>query len=134
MRGRAAVLLSILLLAVFSAAVLLRRLPSGTAQAVRAEEVDAGLLLTGGDGETRAALELLPGEKLDLNAASAEELQRLPGVGVKLSEAIVAYRAEHGPFRQAEDVMKVPGIGPARYAALADSITVDPEAQKKEAP
>ena len=117
--------LSALLLLLFSAAALFPLLSAGAAPGLRTESrAQEEALLAGGDGE-RVALELLPGEKLDLNTASAEELQKLPGIGPVLSEAIVAYRTEHGPFSRAEDLMNVPGIGQGRYAALAESVTVE---------
>ena len=48
--------------------------------------------------------------QVDLNTADAAGLCTLPGVGERRAEAILAYRAEHGPFAQVEDVMQVPGI------------------------
>lgn len=47
---------------------------------------------------------------VDLNTADAAALCTLPGVGERKAEAILAYRAEHGPFAQVEDAMQVPGI------------------------
>ena len=126
MRRRFVILLPFLLLGVFLGALLLLRLPSGAAVGIRTRRGGPDRTLLGGDGEeVRAAAELLPGERLDLNAASAEELQKLPGIGPALAQAIVDYRAEHGPFRSTEELMDVPGIGPARYAAAADGITVE---------
>jgi competence protein ComEA len=51
-------------------------------------------------------------DKVNINTASAEELTQLKGVGHQYAERIVQYREEHGPFSTAEDMMKVPGIGP----------------------
>jgi len=48
---------------------------------------------------------------IDLNTASADELGQLPGIGPKRTAAIVAYRAEHGPFASIEELIHVPGIG-----------------------
>lgn len=123
MSKKRVVLLSLLLSAAFFAALLALRLPSGEDVSLRVESRSSDAVLQGGD-ELRTALELLPGERLDLNLASAEELQKLPGIGPVLSEAIVQYRAEHGPFSRIEDIMNVPGIGQARFAAIADSITI----------
>lgn len=50
-------------------------------------------------------------ETLNLNQATAEELEALPGVGTKLAVRIVAYRAEHGPFQKLEDLLAIPGVG-----------------------
>ncbi len=51
------------------------------------------------------------GERIDINAAAAEELVRLPGIGAGLAERIIAYRTEHGPFRSADELAGVRGIG-----------------------
>lgn len=50
---------------------------------------------------------------IDLNRASAEELDELPGIGPALAGRIVTYRKENGPFRTWDDVEKVAGVGPA---------------------
>ena len=68
---------------------------------------------------------LLEGEVIDLNAAAVYELQRLPGVGEKRAQAIVAYREEHGPFRSVEDLTQVSGIGEGILAGLRDYVTVE---------
>jgi competence protein ComEA len=65
------------------------------------------------------------GEKVNINTASAEELTQLKGVGHQYAERIVQYREEHGPFSTAEDMMKVPGIGPKTCEANKDRITVE---------
>ena len=52
-----------------------------------------------------------PGAPLDLNRASVEDLDRLPGIGPVLARRIVEHRAHHGPFHSAEELLGVPGIG-----------------------
>ena len=49
--------------------------------------------------------------KVNINAADVKELMTLNGVGHKVAERIVAYREAHGPFKKAEEVRKVEGIG-----------------------
>ena len=49
-------------------------------------------------------------ESIDLNHASAKELETLPGIGETLAKRIVAYRTQHGPFQRVEDLMKVDGV------------------------
>ena len=61
---------------------------------------------------------------LDINAAAAEELAALPGIGEVLAGRIVAYREEHGPFAAVEDLTKVSGIGEKKLAELEGRITV----------
>ena len=64
---------------------------------------------------------------LDLNAATAAELEELPGIGPELARRIVAYREAHGPFGSVEELLKVPGIGPATLERIRDLVTVAPE-------
>lgn len=59
-----------------------------------------------------------PTAPLDLNTASAEQLDALPGVGPTTAQRIVAYRQEHGPFRSVDELEGVPGIGPSKLAQL----------------
>lgn len=64
------------------------------------------------------------GGLLNLNTATAAELETLPGIGAVLAQRIVDYRAEHGPFAAVEDIMKVSGIGDKKYEAIESLITV----------
>lgn len=79
-------------------------------------------ILTGGNDPAQPALELLPGALIDINAATAEELKLLPGIGDALAKAIVSYREENGAFESLEQLMDVPGIGESRFAAVKDKI------------
>lgn len=67
---------------------------------------------------------LTAARQLDLNTATVEELERLPEVGPSLAQRIVEYRQAHGPFRRAQEIVQVPGIGPKTYEALRDYVTV----------
>ncbi|MCX8008008.1 MAG: ComEA family DNA-binding protein, partial [Coriobacteriia bacterium] len=60
---------------------------------------------------------------VDINRASAEELDALPGIGPSTAQKIVDDRARNGPFRCPQDIMRVPGIGPKKFDALKDLIT-----------
>ncbi|MGY4706356.1 ComEA family DNA-binding protein [Candidatus Bipolaricaulota sp. J31] len=65
---------------------------------------------------------------LNLNSATPEELEELPGIGPELARRIVAYREAHGPFRSVEELLEVPGIGPAILARIRDLVTIgEPE-------
>ncbi|MBI4737938.1 MAG: helix-hairpin-helix domain-containing protein [candidate division NC10 bacterium] len=61
---------------------------------------------------------------LDPNAADAEALQGLPGIGPTLAARIVADREAQGPFQRAEDLLRVPGIGPKRWERIRHAILV----------
>ncbi len=61
---------------------------------------------------------------VDVNRASADELQRLPGIGPMTAARIVEYRAAHGGFRRPEELQDVPGIGPKTYGGIEDYVTV----------
>jgi competence protein ComEA len=61
---------------------------------------------------------------IDLNTATAAELDLLPGIGPALSQRILAYRNAGPGFRSKEDLLKVSGIGPKKYAAIKDRVTV----------
>ncbi|HWL43567.1 MAG TPA: ComEA family DNA-binding protein [Ilumatobacter sp.] len=65
-----------------------------------------------------------PAGPLDLNTATAADLERLPGVGPATAAAIVDDRARNGPFATVDDLERVPGIGPAKLAALRDLVRV----------
>ena len=95
--------------------------------------VAAGLLcgvVLAGMGRGAVAAGAAPtGARINLNSASAEELARLPGVGPAKARAIVEYRAED-PFRKPEDLRKVKGIGDKLYDRLKDQITVEPAGSK----
>jgi competence protein ComEA len=59
---------------------------------------------------------------LDVNRATADELDGLPGVGPALAAAIVGHRERHGAFATVEGLLEVPGIGPAKLEAFRDLV------------
>jgi competence protein ComEA len=61
---------------------------------------------------------------VNVNQATAQQLQALPGIGPALAERIVAYRDESGPFASPEDLLGVRGIGPKTLERFLDRITV----------
>lgn len=63
-------------------------------------------------------------ELININTASAAELESLPGIGPALAQRIIAYREEHGPFASPEQIMQVSGIGQGRYEQIKGQITV----------
>lgn len=75
------------------------------------------------DGELANSPQLFR-EKININTASVDSLELLPGIGLSLAQSIVDYRTEHGPFSSVTDLLNIPGIGQTRLEALIEYITV----------
>jgi competence protein ComEA len=65
-----------------------------------------------------------PGEKININTASADVLDKLPRIGPKVALRIIDFRKQNGPFKKVEELMKVKGIGEKTFAKLKDLITI----------
>jgi competence protein ComEA len=65
-----------------------------------------------------------PAGPLDLNAATVDQLDELPGVGPSTAAAIVAHRDEVGGYQSVDELLDVRGIGPAKLDAIRDLVTV----------
>ena len=65
-----------------------------------------------------------PSAQLDLNAATAAELDTLPGVGPVTADRILKWRSDHGRFQRVEELQEVEGIGPKTYAQIAPLVRV----------
>jgi competence protein ComEA len=65
-----------------------------------------------------------PAEPVNINSATADQLDVLPGVGPATAAAIVTHRLQHGPFQTVEQLGDVRGIGPAKLDALRALVTV----------
>ena len=61
---------------------------------------------------------------IDINKATAADLQKLPGIGPSLAEQIVTYREKHGPFRRVEDLMAIRGIGFKKWKQIKPYVRV----------
>jgi comEA protein len=88
-----------------------KTIPSGSRVVVAP---DGGYRLSVMSGAQLLTLGLL----IDLNRATAEDLDAIPGLGPALAQRIVDYRKAHGPFKKIEDLMKVSGIGPQNLQKL----------------
>jgi competence protein ComEA len=64
------------------------------------------------------------GGPVNLNTATLEQLQTLPGVGPVLAQRIIDYRDQHGGFASVADLQKVSGVGDTRYNDLKNRVTV----------
>ena len=104
----------------------------------RASKVSDGMKVTvptqgeqassAGDGDTRTAASAQSAAQasglVNINTATADELQALSGVGPSTAQAIVDDREKNGLFASAEDLMRVSGIGEKKFAKIKDSICV----------
>lgn len=85
-----------------------------------------------------AALPALParaadgGKRVNINTADATQLALLPRVGPSVAQKIVAFRKENGPFKAADDLLLVPGIGEKTFALLKPYLAISGETTLKE--
>jgi competence protein ComEA len=90
----------------------------------RIGEAAAPAAVGGGGGASAGGGAAAPAGPLDLNTATAEQLDELPGIGPSIAAAIVEHRERVGPFATVDDLLDVPGIGDAKLAQLRDLVTV----------
>jgi len=100
-------------LALVAAAALLASAPHASAQA-------AAQSAAKGSRSSKPALTV----PININTASATELDNLPGIGAKTAARIVEYRQKNGPFKKVEELMNVRGVGEKNFLKLKDHITV----------
>jgi competence ComEA-like helix-hairpin-helix protein len=72
-----------------------------------------------------------PAKPLDLNTATVEQLEQLPGIGPVTAKAIVRFRTKSGPFRRVEDLLAIRGITKRKLEKLRPYVTVVPPAPAK---
>jgi competence protein ComEA len=64
--------------------------------------------------------------RVNINTATLEQLETLPGIGPTTAQNILNYRLQQGPFQVIQEIQNVPGIGPATFAVIQDYISVGP--------
>lgn len=77
--------------------------------------------VTGNVGIATATLS----NKININTASIDELDKLPRIGPVIAQRIIDYRTQNGPFQRIEDIKNVRGIGDSLYNAIQDLITIE---------
>ncbi len=75
-----------------------------------------------------------PVKPINLNTASAAQLEELPGVGPVTAKAILDFRAKSGPFHRVEDLLAVHGISRSKFEKLRPYVTVAPAAPAPQKP
>ena len=98
-------------LSIVAVASLLAALPSASAAAQT-------------KASSRSAAKPSPSAIVNLNTASAVDLEALPGIGAKTAARIVEYRQKNGPFKKIEELMNVRGVGEKNFLKLKPQITV----------
>ncbi len=89
------------------------------------DELEGGSTLVQSTEETQHA-EGPEHIKVSLNSATAQDLQSISGIGPAFAERILEYRSNVGTFLSKDELLAVPGIGPALYDSIADHLTVVP--------
>ena len=102
----------------------LAQLLSDGQQVVIGTAGDSGSEVRDGSAPAASPAESSAATTVDLNRATAAELEQLPGVGPVTAAAILAWRSQHGRFAAVTDLQQVDGIGPKTYARIAPHVRV----------
>lgn len=91
---------------------------AGAQAALLANTVSSNSGVSGGAANSESGV-------VNLNTATSEQLQTIPGVGPSTAQKILDYREDNGTFQMIEDIMNVSGIGEGKFEAMRDFIAVD---------
>jgi competence ComEA-like helix-hairpin-helix protein len=78
-----------------------------------------------GEAGSRQSQKYFPAQRVNINRASQQTLEKLPNIGPAMAKRIIEYRAAKGGFKQADELGKVKGIGPKRLSQLMEHVTVE---------
>ena len=106
-------------LSIVAVSCLLGALPSATAAAQSTSAARSA-------AKAAPTAKAVPTAIVNLNTASAPDLEGLPGIGAKTAARIVEYRQKNGPFKKVEELMNVRGVGEKNFLKLKPQITVAP--------
>ena len=117
MKNRQRTLFLLLLAIIFSASACVQRAHTPRAANVNEEHLNSSLQVS--------TISQAQPQRININTASADELETLPGIGKGLAGRIIEHREKYGPFRKPEHLIIVRGISDKRFRALRDLITVE---------
>lgn len=80
---------------------------------------------TVGSNDTKQPAYSVAGKKMNINTATAEELDALPGIGPVIAQRIIDYRQKNGGFTSVSELLNVKGIGEKKYSEIMELITTE---------
>ena len=95
----------------------------------RADVADEVRLLVHRGQGAAATVAQEPQQPVDVNAASEEELELIPGIGPAMAQRIIDWREQNGPFERIEDLLNVRGIGVKTLEKLRPYVVVSPKSE-----
>ena len=98
--------------------------PPAAVAAITANLITGELPNAAADSNPKPNPNKLEDGQININIASGQQLETLPGIGTVRAQAIIAYREQHGPFHAIEEITDVSGIGPGLYDNMQHLITV----------
>jgi len=98
---------------------------SGAAQSA-AGGLSSGDALGPEEGLSKQSQKYFPAQKVNINQAPQQALEKLPNIGPAMAKRIIDYRAAQGGFKKTAELGRVKGIGPKRLSQLMEHVTVEP--------